>query len=109
MGYLVSQVIAYIGDLTDERLDKLMSALLDVEAGDNAISDPDIAASLANGYVDVQMIAQAADPAEAATKALCAVRTAIHAIGGATPGWETSKGTMRIEPAEESERLFADA
>jgi hypothetical protein len=106
-GYLVVHEITYSGDLTDEMLDALTNALLEVENSDGAITDPDLAASLTTGHVDVQMVVEAADPAVAATKALCALRTAIHAIGGATPGWETALGIMRIAPAEASERLFA--
>lgn len=109
-GYLVIHEIAYRGDeLSQDRLDKLMNALLDVENGDDGITDPDLAAALSTGEVDVQMTVEATDPAEAATKALCAVRTAIHAIGDATPGWETSHGVMRIAPIEVSDRLFAGA
>ncbi|MGH3273825.1 MAG: hypothetical protein ACRDNZ_05785 [Streptosporangiaceae bacterium] len=105
--YLVVLEIQHRDALTDERLCDLTDALLDVEDGDRQISDCDVAARLARGAVDVQMIVDADDPAEAATKALCAVRTAIHAIGDATPGWETSPGMMRIAPAEVSGRLFA--
>jgi hypothetical protein len=108
-GYLVAHEIRYVGDLTEKRLSKLMDALLDVETCDKAISDPDLAASLNTGDVDVQMTVEADDVAEAATKALCAIRTAIHAIGDATPGWETARGAMSIAPSEVSQRLLADA
>jgi hypothetical protein len=40
------------------------------------------------GRLDVTMIVEAEDLVGAAQKALCAVRAAIHAAGGATPGWE---------------------
>jgi len=95
--------------LTDARLDALMEALLDVERGDSQISDPDVAARIAEGTADIQMLVEADDPAEAATKALCAVRTAIHATGDATPGWETAHGVMRIAPSDASDRLFVTA
>ncbi len=98
--YLVTQHIAATGDLTDEHMSKLMDALLDVESTDQAITDPDLTATLSTGRVDVQMTVAADDPAEAATKALCAVRSAIHAIGGATPGWETKHAAMHIAPNE---------
>jgi hypothetical protein len=55
------------------------------------------------------MIVKALDPAEAAAKALGAVRAAVHAVGDATPGWETAGGMMRIAPAEASERRYAQA
>ena len=85
--YVVIQEVAYTGDLTGDRLDALMDALMEVEAADPAITDPDVAASLEKGSVDVQMTFEAADQGEAATKGLCALRTAVHAIG--SPGWKT--------------------
>lgn len=97
------------GEIPDEHFDALADALYDLDAGDPAVADTDITACLADSRVTVSMVVDAEDPADAATKALCAVRAAIHAIGDATPGWETAKGVMRIAPAEESERLFSPA
>lgn len=107
--YLVIQEISYGGNLSDARLTKLTDALLDVANGDDTITDADIAGTLSTGDVDVQMIVKALDPAEAAAKALGAVRAAVHAVGDATPGWETAGGMMRIAPAEASERRYAQA
>jgi hypothetical protein len=106
--YVVIQEITYPGDLTGDRLDALMDALMDVEATDPAISDPDLAASLDENSVDVQMTVEGADQAEAAAKSLSALRAAIHALGEATPGWETSQGIMHIAPAALLGRLLAD-
>jgi hypothetical protein len=47
-----------------------MEGLLDLEAVDDAITDPDLAADLSTGCVDIQMIVDAADPAVAMVKAL---------------------------------------
>jgi hypothetical protein len=63
--YLVIQEISYGGNLSDARLTKLTDALLDVENGDDTITDADIAGTLSTGDVDVQMIVKALDPAEA--------------------------------------------
>ena len=93
----------------DARFDALADALYELDAADPAVSDADLTARLADGRVTAAMVVDAEDPADAATKALCAVRTAIHAIGDATPGWETANGVMRIAPAEESGRLLASA
>jgi hypothetical protein len=84
-----------------------MEALLDLEAVDDAITDPDLAADLSTGRVDIQMIIDAADPAEAMVKALATVRAAIHAIGDATPGWETATAVMHVAPANAADRLLA--
>jgi hypothetical protein len=107
--YLVIQEISYGGHLSDARLTKLTDALLDVENCDGAITDADVAGKLGTGDVEVQMVVTALDPAEAAVKALGAVRAAVHAAGDATPGWETAGGMMRIAPAEASERRYAQA
>jgi hypothetical protein len=91
------------------RLDPLMEALLRLEAADSAIEDPDLAADLGTGCVDVQMIVEAPDPAAAMVKALATLRAAIHTIGGTHSGWETTSAIMHVEPAELPERPLASA
>jgi hypothetical protein len=91
------------------RLDPLMEALLRLEAADSAIEDPDFAADLGTGCVDVQMTVEAVDPAAAMVKALATLRAAIHAIGGTDSGWETTSAIMHVEPAELPERPLASA
>ncbi|GIH71680.1 MULTISPECIES: hypothetical protein [Sphaerimonospora] len=111
MKYLTIQEVLCVGDLSgfEARLDELMNSLLDLAEQDTYIEDPDLAATLTIGRVDVQMTVEAEDPAEAMVKALCALRTAIHAIGDATPGWETDRAVMHVAPLEDADRLFADA
>jgi hypothetical protein len=107
MKYLTIQEIHCVGpDSCGQRVDPLMEALLDLEAVDDAITDPDLAADLSTGRVDIQMIVDAGDPAEAMVKALAAVRAAIHAIGDATPGWETTTAVMHVAPANAADRLL---
>jgi hypothetical protein len=105
--YLVVQAIRYPGELTDERLCKLMDALLDIAKADPRLADPDIAASMARGVADVQMTVAADGLIDAASQADCALRSALHAIGDATPGWRPVHG-MRIDVAKEPS-LLADA
>jgi hypothetical protein len=69
------------------RLDPLMEALLRLEADDSAVEDPDLAADLGTGCVDVQMTVEAPDPAAAIIKALATLRAAINAIGGTGADW----------------------
>jgi hypothetical protein len=89
------------------RLTPLMDALLDLEDADPAISDPDLAANTVSGCVEVQMVVEADDPAKAMVQALSTLRAAIHAIGDATPGWETSTAVMHVAPADAADRLLA--
>ncbi|MFZ0186294.1 MAG: hypothetical protein WAL72_05025 [Streptosporangiaceae bacterium] len=95
--------------MSENRFDALANALYDLDASDPEITDTDLGAALTEGRVTVSMAIDADDPAVAATKALCAVRAALHAIGNATPGWEAARSVMRIAPAEQSERLFTPA
>ena len=108
MKYLTVQEVRCVGPVScSPSLDPLMEALLDLEEADAAITDPDLAADMTTGCVDVQMIVDADDPAAAMVKALATLRAAIHAIGGATPGWETSTAVMHVAPADAADRLTA--
>lgn len=110
MKYLTVQEVSCIGpDSCGPRLDPLMEALLDLEAAGDGITDPDLAADLSTGCVDVQMTVDADDPASAMVKALAALRSAIHAIGDATPGWETATAVMHVAPADAADRLLTPA
>jgi hypothetical protein len=82
-----------------------MDALLDLEEADAAVEDPDLAADISTGHIDVQMLIEADDPAAAMVKALATLRAAIHAIGDATPGWETTNAVMHVAPADAAERI----
>lgn len=91
------------------RLDPLMEALLRLEAADSAVEDPEIAADLGTGGVEVQMTVAAPDPAAAMVKALATLRAAIDAAGGTGGGWETTAAVMHVEPADLPGRPFASA
>lgn len=106
MRYLTVQQVGTELDDFENRLTILMDALLDLEKADTAIADPDVAANLARGRADVQMVVEATDPAEAAVKALATLRAAIHAIGEATPGWETNSAIMHVAPEEDADCIM---
>jgi hypothetical protein len=97
------------GAIREDRFDALADALYDLDSSDPELSDVDLGASLTDGRATVSISVEAADPAAAGTKALCTVRAAIHAIGDATPGWETARSSMRVVPADASDRLYATA
>jgi hypothetical protein len=107
--YTEMELRAPNGAIDDARFDALADALYELDDSDPDVTDADLTARLTEGRVTASMVIEAGDPAAAATKALCAVRTAIHTIGDATPGWETATGVMRIAPADEADRLFASA
>ena len=98
--FTVQQVKCTGPDGCESRLEPLMDALLDLEDADETITDPDIAADTSVGRVDVQMTVEAADTLEAAVKARTVLRSAIHAIGDSTPGWETATATLHVTPVE---------
>ena len=110
MRYLTVQEVTCADPNTfGARLDPLMEALLSLEDTDSAIEDPELAADLGTCRVDVQMTVEAADPAAAMVKALATLRAAIHAIGDAIPGWETTSAVMHVGPAETPEGLAISA
>lgn len=93
----------------DDRLDRLMDELILLAESDSSLEDPDLAADLSTCIVDVQMIVDAEDQAQAMVKALAALRTAIHAMGVATPGWKMGDATMFVAPAGAPEQLLTSA
>lgn len=94
MRFQSEQSIVFLGDLSDfdARTDRLMDAL----EGLGGVADPDLAVNLRTGEVDVTLIVEADDYPSAANKAMSDLRTAIHAIGDATPGWEESFREVRM-------------
>lgn len=97
------------GPLSEERFDLLADALYDLDDTDPEISDVDLGAALTEGRATVTMTVEAADPAAAAVKALSTVRTAVHAIGDFTPGWEEARSVLRVAPSDATDRLFTSA
>ena len=110
MKYLTVQQVRCVGlQSCEPRLEPLMDALLDLEEADACIEDPDIAANVSTGCVDVQMLVEADDPASAVVKAFATLRAAIHAIGDVTPGWQMASAIMHVAPADAAERLLSSA
>jgi hypothetical protein len=86
-----------------------MSALLDLEAADPAVSDPDVTADIGTGYVDVELTVEAADQVAAMSRAIATLRAAIRATGNAARGWETSGAVMHVAPDDAADILLATA
>lgn len=74
----------------DNHLGLVMSALMDIEAADKRISDSDYVATVKTGFVRINSSATENTFDEAAAVAMATIRSAIHAAGGFTPGWESN-------------------
>jgi hypothetical protein len=73
---------------TTEELDQHLDQVLDFLHDDERVMDPDITAALANREVTFTLAVEAEDDIEALTIISGALRSAIHAANGGTPGWE---------------------
>jgi hypothetical protein len=73
-------------DALQEELDKL-----------GHIVDPELLVNLRTGEIIAEMIVEADDMMEATSIAVCALRTAFHAIGENTPGWERLLDEVRTK------------
>jgi hypothetical protein len=110
MRYTTLQEIRHLGAAScGPRLAPLMQALLDVEASDESVSDPDLAADITTGWVEVELTVEAEDAIGAITTAVATLRTAIHAAGDATPEWETATAAMHVVPEDTAHTLLSVA
>jgi hypothetical protein len=81
----VVQVLDGRPDGLAAQCDMLMDALIDL-VGDG-IDDPAVSADTSASEATVELLATASDYETAEEKAMASIRTAIHAVGGHTPGW----------------------
>jgi hypothetical protein len=82
----------------EEIFDRLADAVYDL----TDVIDPDLGANLAEGLFDFAMAVDAPDEVSALGQGLAAVRCAIHASGGSTPGWEDHFETIQQVVRRES-------
>lgn len=89
-------------DAGHDDLDRHGDAMMDALQVEPNLIDPDVAVNFDQHTVDVCTVVQAPDPPSALRAALIAVRSAVHHIGGATPGWEAAveQAVSSIRPAE---------
>ena len=76
---------------------RLMEALLDLEKCNDDSTDSSTASDAARGTLIAELLVSADSTGAAVEKFLTIVRTATHAIGAATPGWDDSPVTFRFE------------
>ncbi len=72
----------------DAQTDLVMDELTNLEAGNEALRDSDLSASLRDGQVVIAIVGLGRTFDEAQDVASSAIRAAIHAAGGSTPKWK---------------------
>ena len=83
--YLVEVTGTLSGESQEEHLDGVMEALIDMI--DDRVFDPSISFDRSVSRTTIEVTVNAANIDDAAGIGTSAVRTAIHAAGGATPDW----------------------
>jgi hypothetical protein len=86
-----------------------MTALLDLEAADSSVMDPDLTADITSGFVDVELTVEATSPINALTKAVATLSTAIQAVGDDAPDWETATAAMHVTLEDTADSLLSAA
>ncbi len=111
MRYLISQSVHAPGrtEALEAATDALMAALADLEEADPRVNDVDLGGNYLTGHADVRMLIDADNEGEAALYAFTTLRTAIHATGGLTPGWENATVQLVVTREDVTEDLYADA
>src|SRR5574342_758564 len=78
-----------------ERGVALMDQLVELEDADPEICDVTIGGSGDRMVWDVEMVVRTDDQFHALVRALVTIRTALHQMGEATPGWPTADDVRR--------------
>lgn len=89
-------------DSFDEHLTALYEALLDLE-GPGGPRDVDAVANLALGTAEIEMLVEAESQMDAIACTITYFRTALHALGVPTPGWERMVRNVRLQDAEQDD------
>lgn len=77
-----------VAAVLQEHFSQVMDELINIEERDADISTPDISAKLATGEVEISVNVEGSHPEEAFKHGLGVIRTAVHAAGGCTEGWD---------------------
>jgi hypothetical protein len=75
----------------DDFFEQVMEHLVDL-----GVDDPGVGLDTRARRVTISATAEGADVGQALNEAVAAIRTAIHAVGGATPGWPTDLPYIQI-------------
>lgn len=82
------EITCLVRGVSRDEAEKLFDALADAVYDLSDVIDADLGANLADARFDFSMAVDAETEVEALQQGLAAVRTAVHATGGSTPGWE---------------------
>jgi hypothetical protein len=90
------------GPLDGARFDALAYALAEIEDTDPAVTEVDLTASLAQGWVTASMVIDRDDLEQAVAKLIATVRTAIYPNGDIAGSWKFLAETadLSIRPAD---------
>ena len=89
------------GPLDGARFDALAYALAEIEETDPAVTDVDLTASLAQGWITASMVIDQESLELAVAKLMATVRTAIYPNGDTLGGWKflTETAGLTVQPA----------
>jgi hypothetical protein len=82
-----------------EELAAVLDAVMEQLVQHDAV-DPDIGADLGAGTAEISVTVEGDEPVEVFGGALALVRTAVHAAGIGTPGWEIDWRRVNLERPE---------
>ncbi|GAB4067786.1 hypothetical protein GCM10028777_24920 [Angustibacter speluncae] len=98
-------------DITAEQLERaageIMNALLELEETGCGIHNPAVSADLIRSVVTIEVDGEADDFEAAQALIDSCIRSAIHKVGGATPGWDLA--VVRITRCEVKEPVMVPA
>ena len=77
--------------------DAVTNALFDLEAVSPSLHDADVTANLGKSTITLSVVGEGETFEAASANASSAIRSAIHASGGATVGWEETVETVRAQ------------
>lgn len=97
------EITVRVSGLPTDRVEALFDPLADAVYDLADVIDADLGARIGAREFDFTMMLDAQDEPSALTAGLAAVRCAVHAVGGSTPGWEDHfaaiQSLVRAEPA----------
>lgn len=81
----------------EEIYDAVTKALFDLESVSMSLHDADVTANLGKSTISLSIVGEGENFEAASTNATSAIRSAIHASGGATLGWEETVELARAD------------